>query len=97
MTHHDDAAAGMQGAIDAIRAIAVDGEDGALAVLNKLSHAEALWCSATLVAALREYVAARVGGKPHKVARALLDAADRCEREDIVLTQVQLILDETEV
>lgn len=96
MTHHDDAAAGMQAAIDAIRAIAIDGDEGALAVLNRLSHPEAVWAAATLLSALRESVAARVGDKRHKVARALLDSADRSEREDIVLTQVQLILDETE-
>lgn len=93
MTHHDDAAAGMQGAIEAMRALALDGDSGALAVLNRLNHAEAVWASAALLSALREAVAASVGDKPHRVARALLAAADRSEREDVVLAQVRLIVD----
>jgi hypothetical protein len=91
MTLDQTAAAGVHLAKRAIHAIA-DGEDAeALALLNGAEHEELAWCSAYLLSALRESVAARFK-RPAQVRRALHQGAN--DFGDDLITQANVIVEE---
>lgn len=92
MTQYDDAAAGMRAAIEAMRAIA-DGDNArALALLNGTTHAQATWAAATLLETTVQAVKVAVKGDMRRFELALRNAADQAEAEDVLMTQVALIL-----
>lgn len=91
MTPEEAAAAGVQLAKKAIHLIADGHEAEAHAVLNGAAHEELSWCSAFLLSAVKESVAARFK-RPGQVRWALHAAANNVE--DDVLTQVAVVLEQ---
>lgn len=93
-TPERDAARGVELACEALHAIADQDDRGALNVLNRATHVEAVWAAAYLLSAVRAAVSSTVGHDVVRTSEALHSAADDGLAEDPLHASVDVILDE---